>query len=77
MPSCLRGYVIVTGGAYAYVMPASPPPSAPVRSAAVVNAEIRAFTAGRTVWSPEALIELAKLRAEWRDAVAREAELAA
>lgn len=58
-------------------MPESPPIGACVRSAAEVNAAIRAFTAGRLVWSTEALAELARLREEWRDAVAREAELAA
>jgi hypothetical protein len=42
-----------------------------------VNAEIRAFTQGRLAWSAEALAELARLRAEWQAAVAREAELAA
>lgn len=45
---------------------------APVRSAAVVNAEIRALVAGTSRWTPQALAELARLRAEWRAAVARE-----
>lgn len=76
MPSCLRGYVIVTGGAYAYVMPASPPPSAPVRSAAVVNREIREL-AGRLALTEHERARMVLLWAEWRDAVAREAELAA
>lgn len=53
-------------------MPTTPPPA---RSAAVVNAAIRRFTAGRAYWSPEALAELARLRAEWQRAVEREREL--
>lgn len=76
MPSRLRGYVIVTGGAYAYVMPASPPPSAPARSAAVVNAEIRELVSRVALTEPERL-RLVELWAEYGDAVAREAELAA
>lgn len=58
-------------------MPESPPNATPVRSAAVVNAEIRDLTAGRTVWSREDLRRLGELQAEWRQAVAREAALAA
>jgi hypothetical protein len=41
-------------------------------TAAELNEQIRRFTAGRTVWSPDALRELAVLRAEWRAAVDRE-----
>jgi hypothetical protein len=46
-------------------------------SAADVNAQIRRLSAGRTVWTREALAELARLQAAWREAVAREAALAA
>lgn len=48
----------------------------PVRSAAEVNAAIQALAA-RARWTPAELAELARLRAEWLAAVAREAELAA
>jgi hypothetical protein len=57
--------------------PASACSCAVPRPSAVVNEEIRRFTQGRLVWSAEALRELARLRAEWQAAVAREAELAA
>jgi hypothetical protein len=46
-----------------------------MRSAAVVNAEIRALSAGRTAWSRNDLAALARLREEWQQAVARETEL--
>lgn len=46
-------------------------------SAAEANAAIRAFVAGRTVWTPAALAELARLRAAWMAAVRRETTLAA
>lgn len=46
-------------------------------SAAEANAAIRAFVAGRTVWTPAELAELARLRAAWTDAVRRETTLAA
>jgi len=36
------------------------------------NAAIRQFVAGRIVWSPEALLELARLRRIYLEAVARE-----
>lgn len=58
-------------------MPATPTPPGAARSAAAVNAEIRALCAGRTAWSREDLAELARLRAEWQAAVERETELAA
>jgi hypothetical protein len=49
------------------------PGEAPARpSAADINAQIRALCAGRVVWTAEARRELARLTAEWRDAVARE-----
>lgn len=44
----------------------------PVRSAAEWNAAIRALVSGVGQWTPQALAELARLRAEWRAAVARE-----
>jgi hypothetical protein len=56
-------------------MPTTASPGTPPRSAAEVNAEIRRFTAGRVYWSREALAELARLREEWQQAVAREREL--
>jgi hypothetical protein len=48
--------------------------SAPVspRPSAVLNVEIRGLCAGRLVWSPEALAELARLRGEWAAAVEAE-----
>lgn len=46
-------------------------------SAAEANEAIRRFVAGRTVWTPAALAELARLRAAWMDAVKRETTLAA
>ncbi|WP_284419394.1 hypothetical protein [Streptomyces albus] len=46
-------------------------------SAAEANAAIRRLVAGRTVWTPEALAELDRLRAVWRAAVARELTQAA
>jgi hypothetical protein len=58
-------------------MPDNRAAGGPVRSAAVINAEIRERTAGRTSWSPEDLRALRALQAEWREAVAREAALAA
>lgn len=41
------------------------------------NAAIRRFVAGRTVWTPEALKELDRLRGVWRQARAREITTAA
>lgn len=58
------------------VVHASSLPPAPL-SAAAANAAIRAFVAGRTVWTPAALDELARLRAAWMAAVRRETTLAA
>ncbi|MBQ1164809.1 hypothetical protein KBZ21_43290 [Streptomyces sp. A73] len=46
-------------------------------SAAAATAAIRRHVAGRTVWTPEALAELDRLRAAWREAVARELTAAA
>ncbi|MBQ1167366.1 hypothetical protein KBZ21_56130, partial [Streptomyces sp. A73] len=46
-------------------------------SAAAANAAIRRHVAGRTVWTPEALAELDRVRAAWREAVARELTAAA
>lgn len=46
-------------------------------SAAEANEAIRRFVAGRTVWTPTALAELARLRAAWMDAMKRETTLAA
>jgi hypothetical protein len=43
----------------------------------VINAEIRALTAGRTYFSAAELVRLRELQAEWRDAVDREQALAA
>lgn len=62
-------------------MPASPPPPAPVRSAAVVNAEIRELAA-RIGLSDTERLRMIRLWSEWRAAdareqAAREAELAA
>ena len=63
--------------------PAPMPPlsctCAAVRPSAVVNAQIRELSAGRDSpadWDGAALAELAGLRAEWRDAVAREKQAA-
>ncbi|MFI0900489.1 hypothetical protein [Streptomyces sp. NPDC020983] len=56
-------------------MPTTPPPADGARSAAVVNAAIRALSGGRVHWSPEALAELARLREEWQRAVEQEREL--
>lgn len=50
----------------------SQPPTPPRPSAAEANDAIRAFVAGRTAWSPEALAELDRLRAVWRAAVRAE-----
>ncbi len=47
-----------------------------VRASAVVNAEIRELVSRVALSEPERQ-RLAELWAEWRDAVAREAELAA
>jgi hypothetical protein len=58
-------------------MPTSTAAPALLRPSAVLNAEIRGLCAGRLVWSPEALRELARLRGEWRAAVERETSLAA
>lgn len=41
-------------------------------SAAVWNVRIRDLVAGTPVWTPEALAELAHLRAGWQAAVERE-----
>lgn len=57
-------------------MPAVPSPPTPVRSAAVVNAEIRELAA-KLALSDRERLRLAELWAEWQAAVAREAELAA
>jgi hypothetical protein len=56
-------------------MPTTPSPNGTVRSSAEINAAIRAFTRGRAYWTPEALVELARLREEWQQAVAQEREL--
>lgn len=53
------------------------PDSGAARTAAEINAAIRVLTAGQTVWSREDLERLRALQAEWRQAVAREAALAA
>ncbi|WUH94483.1 hypothetical protein OG900_33005 [Streptomyces sp. NBC_00433] len=45
------------------------PPDTARPDAAALNERIRAFTAGRSYWSPEALAELARMRAEWQAAV--------
>lgn len=59
-------------------MSSSPCSCAPARSADAVNTAIRRLSAGRQVWTPEDLAALARLRAEWQAARAREtAELAA
>ena len=42
-------------------------------SVAEANEAIRAFVAGRSVWPPEALAELARLRRIYLDAASREA----
>jgi hypothetical protein len=57
-------------------MPAMPPSRASVRSAAVINQEIREL-AGRIGLSEAERDRLIGLWAEWQDAVAREAGLAA
>jgi len=52
-----------------------PPPLCPLAAASAVdvaNARLRAFCRGRSVWTPEALAELARLRGEWF--AARQAE---
>ncbi len=46
-------------------------------TAAQINTCIRELTAGRTGWTGEELRVLAGLQAAWREAVAREAALAA
>lgn len=46
-------------------------------SAAEANEAIRAFVAGRVLWPPEALAELARLRSIYLAAVARELDVAA
>ncbi|WP_192817159.1 hypothetical protein [Streptomyces sp. AA1529] len=46
-------------------------------TAAEANAAIRRHVAGRVVWPPEALAELDRLRAVWREAVRRELAAAA
>lgn len=48
-----------------------------MRSADAVNEAIRALCEATPVWTPERLAALARLRAEWQAAVARETELAA
>ncbi|WP_019544897.1 hypothetical protein [Streptomyces sulphureus] len=40
----------------------------PRLDAAEANDAIRRFVAGRTVWTPADLVELDRLRAEWREA---------
>lgn len=42
-------------------------------TAAEANEAIRRFVAGRILWPPEALLELARLRRIYLEAVAREA----
>lgn len=49
-----------------------PPPTADQ-----ANRALRAFARDRVVWTPEALAELDRLRAVWREAVARELTRAA
>ena len=46
-------------------------------SAAEANEAIRRFVAGRVLWPPEALEELARLRGIYLAAVARELDVAA
>jgi hypothetical protein len=50
--------------------PIEPAPASVRPSAADINTQIRALCAGRVVWTAEARRELARLTAEWRDAVA-------
>jgi hypothetical protein len=51
----------------------TPPPMGPERpSSAEINAQMRRLSDGRVFWSAAALEELARLRAGWREAVARE-----
>lgn len=59
------------------MIPESSASDAPRPSAAAINAQIRRLSEGRAVWTRAALAELALLRAAWREAVAREQELAA
>lgn len=58
-------------------MPTPPGPDAARLTAEEANRALRAYAAGRTVWTPEALAELARLREVWADAVRRETALAA
>lgn len=53
-------------------MPLSCCPLAAASAVDAANARLRAFCRGRSVWTPEALQELAQLRGEWLRA--REAE---
>ena len=46
-------------------------------TAAEANEAIRRFVAGRILWPPEALEELARLRGIYLEAVARELDVAA
>lgn len=48
-----------------------------VSTAAEANEAIRRFVAGRVLWPPEALEELARLRSIYLAAVARELDVAA
>ena len=57
-------------------MPVPPPSPATVRSAAVVNEEIRELAARLALSDPERQ-RMTRLWAEWRDAVAREEQQAA
>jgi len=46
-------------------------------SVAAANEAIRRYVAGRTLWSPEALAELDRLRTDWQRAVRGEVVRAA
>lgn len=54
-----------------------PPGDVACPSAADINAQIRALSVGRAVWTDAARAEWAALTAEWQAAVEREQELAA
>jgi hypothetical protein len=56
------------------VLPMAP---APLPTAEQANRVLRAFANGRLAWTPEALAELDRLRAVWREAVRRELTTAA
>ena len=59
------------------MIPEPSPADAARPTADEVNARIRALSEGRAHWTPAALAELDRLRAQWQAAVDREAELAA